>query len=138
MSDSIHCPESQDCHLIPLYDLLSCSSVNSHCSFRLFFFFPIDWTILLTFSQNTLQYFSLSNRHFGMTLDLQRDESWSLVCAACCHNYITDVCHHAFIYLITVSVHSFFFFFFIKIFNLITINQTKVDDMSIFQVCFLE
>ena len=42
------CLESQECHLIPLYYLLSCASAKSYYSFCPIFF-SACWTILLNF-----------------------------------------------------------------------------------------
>ena len=47
------------------------------------------------FFQKTLKYFSLSVRHFCMALVEQLgDDSWSVVCAACCHvALVFDIMH---------------------------------------------
>ena len=83
MSDVSPCLESQGCHLIPLYYLLSCSSSWSYYSFCLIFLFflpacPFSWT----FSRKFFQYFSLRDRLFCMAPVQQLGEvSWSVVCA---------------------------------------------------------
>ena len=51
--------ESQGCHLIQLYDLLSYSSAFSCCSCCLVFFLPTDSFSRLFFFKKILQYFSV-------------------------------------------------------------------------------
>ena len=91
---------SQDCHLIPLYYLLSCSSTYPYCSFCLFSFFhlptaPFSWL----FFQKIVQHFSLRDGLFGMALVWQLgDDSWLVLCAACCHIVL--------IFAIMLCVHS--------------------------------
>ena len=103
------CLESQGCHLIPLYHLLSCSSAESCYSFC-FIFFSACWPILLKFFQSILQYFSLRDRPFfwyGSCLAARR----KLVSDMCSMlPYDTDICCYAFIYIFFITfVHSFFY-----------------------------
>ena len=83
------------------------------------------WSILRTFFlQKTLKYFSLRVRLFCMALVEQLgDDSWQVVCAACCHMTLVFAIMHLYNILkfYMVSVHSSFIFFF----NLILINLTE-------------
>ena len=48
--------------------------------------FSACWPFLLSFFQKILQYFSLIDRLFCMApVQRLREDSWSVVCAACCH-----------------------------------------------------
>ena len=71
------CLESQGCHLIPFYYLLSCSSAESCYSYLFFCLLALSATKIF---QKILQYFSLRDRIFGMALVYQLGEvSWSVV-----------------------------------------------------------
>ena len=112
------CLESQGCHLIPLYYLLSRSSAY-RCYFFcliffLFLFFSACWSISLNFSQKILQYFSLRDSLFCMVSVKQLGES--LVGGMCSvRPYGTSISFfmHLFIYFLFLiaSVHSFFILF---------------------------
>ena len=49
--------ESQDCRLIPLFYLLSCSSAYSCCSFCVVFLLFCSWPFLLTFCRKSSMLF---------------------------------------------------------------------------------
>ena len=132
------CLESQGCHLIPLYNLFSCSSAGSCYPFCLIFFFSACWPIPLTFfPPKIVQYFLFRDRLFCRAPGQQLAEvSWSVVCAACCHMTLEfvakDMCHiFEFVYqfLVVVSFLLYKAFFF----NLVSTYQTKVHDTSMSQ-----
>ena len=73
--------------------------------------FSACWPFLLNFSQKILQYFSLRDRLFCMAPVSQLGEdSWSVVCAACCHMTLVFVVMHLYNILefFIAFVHSFF------------------------------
>ena len=110
------CLESQGCHLIPLCYLLSCSSAQScypFCFFNFIFLsFSACWPFLLNFFQKILQYFSSRDRLFCVA-PVQRlgEESWSVVCAACCHMTLVFAVMHLcnILEFFIAFVHSFFY-----------------------------
>ena len=92
------CLESQGCHLIPLYYLLSCSFAKSCYSFCFILFLPavpFSWL----FFQKILQYFSLRERLFfflyGSCLEAGRSKLVGGMCSML--PYGTGICCHAFI-----------------------------------------
>ena len=116
------CLESQGCHLIPLCYFLSCSTAQSCYSFCLIFFSACQ-SILLNFFQKILQYFSLRDRLFFCMASVQEfgEDSWSVVCAACCRMTLVFAAMHLYNILafLIASVHSFFILFL----NLVLINR---------------
>ena len=105
------CLESQGCHLIPLCYLLSCSSPQSCYPFCLIVFCLLALSCKL-FPENS-SIFSLRDRLFCMA-PVQRlgEDSWSVVCAACCHMTLVYAVKHLYniFEFFIASVHSFFFF----------------------------
>ena len=95
--DVIWCLESQCCHLIPLYYLISCSSAYSHCS--VLSFFTTYWPILLIFFQKILQYL-LRNRLFGMAHPCGLTSTWWGSCSLCLLIYMNPACPLLFILLL--------------------------------------
>ena len=96
MSDvSFPCMESQGCHLIPLYYLLSCSSVWSCYSFCRIFLLPVG-PFSGTFSRKFFQYF-LRDRLFlyGSCLAARRSELVRGLCIML--PYGAGICCFAFI-----------------------------------------
>ena len=85
--------------------------------------FSACWPFLLNFFRKILQYFSLRDRLFCMA-PVQRlgEDSWSVVCAACCHMTLVFAVMHLYNILefFIASVHSFFYTFFK---NLVLINR---------------
>ena len=78
------CLKSQGCHLSPLSYLLSCFSAQSSCSFCLIIFLLMVPSPDFSF-EKTLKQFPLRVRLFCMALVEQLgDDSWQVVCAACC------------------------------------------------------
>ena len=74
--------------------------------------FSACWPFLLNFFQKILQYFSLRDRLFCMAPVLQLGEdSWSVVCAACCHMTLVFAIMHLYniFKFFIASVHSFFY-----------------------------
>ena len=73
--------------------------------------FSACWPFLLNFSQKILRYFSLRDGLFCMAPVWRLGEdSWSVVCAACCHVTLVFAVMHLYNILefFIASVHSFF------------------------------
>ena len=73
--------------------------------------FSACWPFLLNFFQKILQYFSLRDRLFCMApVEQLGEDSWSVVCAACCHMTLVFAVMHLYNILefFIASVHSFF------------------------------
>ena len=96
------CLESQGCHLIPLYYLLSCFSAWSCYSFCLFFFFLLSGPFAWTFSETSSIFFTSRSKLVG--------SKYSML------PYGTGICCYAFIplffyFFFIASVHSFLHLF---------------------------
>ena len=99
--------------------------------FLSYFFLPacsFSWI----FSRKFFNIFSLKDGHFDLALVYPRDNSWSVVCAACCNMAFAFASMRLLLLLLfcecffIVSLRSFFHIF--K--NLVSINQTKVHCTS--------
>ena len=103
------CLESQGCHLIPLSYLLSCY----FCLILLLFLschFSANGPVSWLFPQKTLKYFSLRIRLFCMALVEQLgDDSWSVVCAACCHMALVFAIITFFYFILHLSIPFYIF-----------------------------
>ena len=96
----------QGCHLIPLYYLLSSSSAYSYCSFCpfFFFFFPLLPTCPFFFPENCSIFF-LERQAFQYPLVQQLGgDSWSVVCAACCHVILVFAIMHLYNFVLFLSI----------------------------------
>ena len=116
MSEISSCLESQGCHLISLSYLLSCFVFS--CLVLLLFLschFSANGSFSWLFFQKTFKYFSLRVRLFCMALVEQLgDDSWSVVCAACCHMALVfAIMHLCNIYFILYCVCPFLFYIFL-------------------------
>ena len=115
------CLESQGCHLIPLSSLLSCSSAQSCYPFCLIFFCLLALSSKL-FQENSSIFFVEIG--FFCMAPVQRlgEDSWSVVCAACCHMTLVFAVMH--LYNILEFFYCFCPFLFLYFFkNLVLINR---------------
>ena len=108
------CLESQGCHLIPLCYLLSCSSAQFCYPFCLIVFCLLALSSKL-FPENSSIFF-VKRQAFCMA-PVQRlgEDSWSVVCAACCHMTLVFAVMHLYnILRICYCFCPFLFYTFLK------------------------
>ena len=107
------CLESQGCHLIPLFISSLVFSALFSCSFCLVIFLLMVHSPDFFSLQKTLKYFSLSVRLFvWLLLSELGDDSWSVVCAACCHRALVFAIMHLckiFYFILCLSIPCLYF-----------------------------